>query len=150
MLTFDNIYQKMYSITGDCMKKLLLIAILLSVITFGLCSCGASPEVVLDNSENSRFIDFYTEDGYVYIECELNIYAEDDIKVRITATDSEDKQFGLLKSEELTGIDKTDGDEVFKLKKGEQKVTVLFRGEYGGVFLLAEREIPRFINIEPK
>ena len=147
MLTFDNIYPKMYSIIGDFMKKLLFI-ILLIILTLGLCSCGASPEVVLDNSENSRFIDFYTEDGYVYIECELNIYAEADAKVRITATDIEDRQSGLLKSDALTGIDKTDGDELFSLKKGEQKVTVLFRGEYGGVFLLTQREIPRFINIE--
>ena len=129
------------------MKKIILFLIT-AVLVFGISACGVQPKVILDNSDNSRFIDFYTEDGYVYIECELNVYSDSDTEARINATDIDDVKSGLLKNENLTGIDKADGDETFTLKKGEQKVTVLFRCEYGGVFLISEREIPRFISIE--
>lgn len=137
----------MYNKKGDFMKKIFPMLALFSIIIL-FSSCGKSPDIILDNSDNSRFIDFYTEDNYAYIECELNVYAEEDSKVKISATDFNDVENGLLKNEKLTGIDKSDNDETFDLKKGENKVTVLFRGDYAGIYMISEREIPRFIKIE--
>lgn len=129
------------------MKKILSAAIILLSL-FLLSSCSGPSAVILDNSENSRFIDFYTEENYVYIECELNIYAEKDTKVRITAKDDDDVKTGLLSSPVLVGINKDNNSESFSLKAGENKVSVLFKGEYNGVFQISQREIPRFIIIE--
>ena len=128
------------------MKKFLsvLLTALLLLLTAG---CGEKTDIILDNSENSRFIDFYTDENCVYIECELNIYAEEASEVRISAADFDDVETGLLKNEKLVGVDKT-GKETFSLKKGENRVSVLFRGDYAGVYMIAEREIPRFIKIE--
>lgn len=106
--------------------------------------------VILDNSNKSSFVDFYTEDDKVYIECVLNIYANEKTEVTITATDTDNVKIGLLESPVLTGIDKTDGDRTFKLKGGENEVTVLFEGDYAGIYQISAREIPRFIEIKVK
>lgn len=139
----------MYNSNGDCMKKALIVSVIFALL---LCftSCGKINSVILDNSDKSRFIDFYTEDNYVYIECVLNIYAEKSAEITISATDIDNVETGLLKNKLLIGIDKSDGDETFSLEAGENTVSVLFRGEYAGVFMIAEREIPRFITIEQK
>lgn len=131
------------------MKKFLSFAMVLSVL-FTLSACGKKTNVILDNSEKSRFIDFYTESNYAYIECELNIYAEKPVEVKISATDFDNVETGLLKNQNLIGIDKTDSDEIFSLEAGENTVNVLFRGDYAGAFMIAERRIPRFIIIEQK
>lgn len=130
------------------MKKrfVLLMSVLL---LFVLSSCGEDKAtVILDNSDKSRFIDFYTEGEYVYIECELNIYSDSDTEVGISAVDEDNTKTGLLKTSELIGINKNDDTQKFKLKKGENTVNVLFRGEYAGIPEIIERDIPRFINIE--
>ena len=119
-------------------------------VLFTLSACGKKTNVILDNSEKSRFIDFYTESNYAYIECELNIYAEKPVEVKISATDFDNVETGLLKNQNLIGIDKTDSDEIFSLEAGENTVNVLFRGDYAGAFMIAERRIPRFIIIEQK
>lgn len=131
------------------MKKL---TALFLIFTFSLLltSCSGNPKIILDNSDKSNFVDFYTEGDYVYIECVLNIYAEKDCKAGITAVDNEDVEIGLLKNSQLVGIDKADGDEVFTLKAGENKVEVIFRGEYNGVYQITRRDIPRFIEITEK
>ena len=131
------------------MKKILLLITAVSILLFS-AGCSDRTDIILDNSSNSRFIDFYTDEDFVYIECELNIYSENAAEAVITATDSDDVETGLLKSEKLVGIDKSDGDETFSLKRGENKVTVLFRGDYAGVYMISQREIPRFIKIEKK
>ena len=139
----------MYNSDGDIMKRILTFTIILSAL-FVFSSCGKTTDIILDNSEKSRYIDFYTEDDYVYIECELNIYAEKATEVTISAIDSDNVETGMLKNKNLIGIDKTDKDEIFSLKAGENTVSVLFRGAYTGAFIIAEREIPRFIKIEEK
>ncbi len=55
------------------MKKLISILIF-TLSLFSLCSCSVEKTPILDNSEKSYFVDFYTDDDYVYIECVLNIY----------------------------------------------------------------------------
>ncbi len=132
------------------MKK--LICFLISTLIFtGLYGCEKNEAaIILDNGDNSSFVDFYTEDDKVYIECVLNIYSEKDCEALITAIDNEDVDIGLIKSPMLTGIDKTDFDEIFSLKRGENTVTVLFYGDYAGVYQIASREIPRFIKITKK
>lgn len=132
------------------MKRIISV-LLLSLVLIGLCSCeDRKSTVILDNSDNSYFVDFYTEDEDVYIECVLNIYSEADTEVAIRAVDNDNVKSGLIKSPALKGIDKSDMDEKFSLKAGENKVTVLFKGEYAGVYSIAERDIPRFIEIYEK
>ncbi|MDD6276488.1 MAG: hypothetical protein PUB20_06680 [Clostridia bacterium] len=117
-------------------------------LVFTLASCSREEAVFsVDNSDKSSFIDFYTIENEVCIECELNVYSsEDGANVRIYAIDSEDVEIGLLKNEKLTG--KTaDGNDVFTLKKGENTITVIFTGEYAGIYQISERRLPRFIYI---
>lgn len=135
---------------GDIVKKLFSILILISVFASLYGCADKNSSVILDNSENSYFVDFYTEGDSVYIECVLNIYSESDTEITISAIDNENVEGGLLKSPTLTGIDKNDNDEIFKLQAGENEVTVLFKGEYAGVFNISKREIPRFIEIDEK
>lgn len=127
-----------------------LISILICTLSlFSLCSCSVEKTPILDNSDKSYFVDFYTDDDYVYIECVLNIYNPNNTEseVKITAVDNEDVDIGLLKSASLTAVDKESQSDVFRIKSGENTITVLFKGEYAGIYQITSREIPRFITI---
>ena len=130
------------------MKKAISILICF-VSVFTLASCTVEETPILDNSDKSYFVDFYTDEDYVYIECVLNIYNPNNTpsEVSVSAVDNEDVDIGLLKNPNLTAIDKDSGKETFSLKSGENTVTVLFRGEYAGIYQITERAIPRFIII---
>lgn len=130
------------------MKKLISILIF-TILLFSLCSCSVEKTPILDNSDKSYFVDFYTDDDYVYIECVLNIYNPNNTEseVKITAVDNEDVDIGLLKSASLTAVDKESQSDVFRIKSGENKITVLFKGEYAGIYQITSRELPRFIYI---
>lgn len=130
------------------MKKIILI-LLCFFVAFSLSSCSVEKTPILDNSDKSYFVDFYTDDDYVYIECVLNIYNPNntEAEVKITAIDNEDVEIGLLKSANLTAIDKDTQEDVFKLKSGENEITVLFRGTYAGIYQITSRAVPRFIQI---
>lgn len=130
------------------MKKYISL-IICAVLLFSLSSCSVEKTPILDNSDNSYFVDFYTDDDYVYIECVLNIYNPNNTEseVKISAIDNEDVEIGLLKSKNLVAIDKESEKDVFRLKSGENTITVLFQGEYAGIYQITSREIPRFIYI---
>ncbi len=130
------------------MKKFISL-IICAILLFSLSSCSVEKTPILDNSDKSYFVDFYTDDDYVYIECVLNIYNPNntEAEVKISAIDNEDVEIGLLKNENLTAIDKESEKDVFSLKSGENTITVLFRGEYAGIYQISSREIPRFIYI---
>lgn len=130
------------------MKKIISLLIC-AVLIFSLGSCSVEKTPILDNSDKSYFVDFYTDDSYVYIECVLNIYNPNNTEseVRISAIDNEDVEIGLLKSATLTAIDKESENEVFRLKSGENTLTVLFRGDYAGIYQITSRQLPRFISI---
>lgn len=130
------------------MKKYISL-IICAVLLFSLSSCSVEKTPILDNSDNSYFVDFYTDDDYVYIECVLNIYNPNNTEseVKISAIDNEDVEIGLLKSKNLVAIDKESEKDVFRLKSGENTITVLFKGEYAGIYQITSREIPRFIYI---
>ena len=119
------------------------------VSLFTLSSCSVEKTPILDNSDKSYFVDFYTDENYVYIECVLNIYNPNNTptEVSVYAIDNEDVDIGLLKNPNLTAIDKDSGKETFSLKSGENTITVLFRGDYAGIYQITERAIPRFIYI---
>ena len=119
------------------------------VLVFTLSSCSVEKTPILDNSDKSYFVDFYTDEDYVYIECVLNIYNPNNTptEVSVYAIDNEDVDIGLLKNPNLTAVDKDSGKETFSLKSGENTVTVLFRGDYAGIYQITERAIPRFIYI---
>ncbi len=119
------------------------------VSVFTLSSCSVEKTPILDNSDKSYFVDFYTDEDYVYIECVLNIYNPNNTptEVSVYAIDNEDVDIGLLKNPNLTAVDKDSGKETFSLKSGENTVTVLFRGDYAGIYQITERAIPRFIYI---
>lgn len=130
------------------MKKIISL-ISCTVLLFSLSSCSVEKTPILDNSDQSYFVDFYTDDDYVYIECVLNIYNPNNTEseVKISAIDNEDVEIGLLKDADLTAIEKDSGKDIFRLKSGENTVTVLFRGDYAGIYQITERAIPRFIYI---
>ncbi len=130
------------------MKKYISL-IICAVLLFSLSSCSVEKTPILDNSDNSYFVDFYTDDDYVYIECVLNIYNPNNTEseVKISAIDNEDVEIGLLKTSNLIAVDKETSKETFRLKSGENTITVLFRGEYAGIYQITSREIPRFIYI---
>lgn len=130
------------------MKKLISILIF-TLLLFSLCSCSVEKTPILDNSDKSYFVDFYTDDDYVYIECVLNIYNPNNTEseVKISAIDNEDVEIGLLKSASLTAVDKESQSDVFRIKSGENTITVLFKGEYAGIYQITSRELPRFIYI---
>lgn len=137
------------------MKKILKIAvpilIIIALIVTGIFVFRKdNATVILDNSDKSYFVDFYTEGDKVYFECVLNVYANKDTEVSISATDTDNVKIGLLDSSELTGIDKADNDTTFNLKAGENEVTVLFEGDYAGIYQIYSREIPRFIEVNVK
>lgn len=131
------------------MKRIVSVLLLIFIV-FSLSSCSVEKNPILDNSDKSYFVDFYTDDDYVYIECVLNIYNPNNTEseVKITAIDNEDVEIGLLKSANLTAIDKDTQEDVFKLKSGENKITVLFKGDYAGIYQITSRAIPRFIQID--
>ena len=133
----------------DQIMKKYISLIICAVLLFSLSSCSVEKTPILDNSGNSYFVDFYTDDDYVYIECVLNIYNPNNTEseVKISAIDNEDVEIGLLKSKNLVAIDKESEKDVFRLKSGENTITVLFRGEYAGIYQITSREIPRFIYI---
>lgn len=130
------------------MKKIISL-ISCTVLLFSLSSCSVEKTPILDNSDQSYFVDFYTDDDYVYIECVLNIYNPNNTEseVKISAIDNEDVEIGLLKDADLTAIEKDSGKDIFRLKSGENKITVLFKGEYAGIYQITSRELPRFIYI---
>ncbi len=137
------------------MKKIFKIAVPVLVVIALIVTCifvfrKNSTTVILDNSDKSYFVDFYTEGDKVYLECVLNIYANEDTEVLISATDTDNVKMGLLKSPDLTGVDKTDNDTTFNLKAGENEVTVLFEGDYAGIYQIFAREIPRFVEVKTK
>lgn len=131
------------------MKRITSI-ILLICLTLGLSSCGKESRAILDNSDKSYFVDFYTEGEKVCIECVLNVYNPDakDKKVRITAIDNEDVDSGLLKTPMLTAVSKENNSDTFTLKPGENELKVIFTGDYAGIYQINARELPRFIQIE--
>lgn len=131
------------------MKRIVSVLLLIFIV-FSLSSCSVEKTPILDNSDKSYFVDFYTDDDYVYIECVLNIYNPNNTEseVKITAIDNEDVEIGLLKSASLTAIDKDTQEDVFKLKSGENEITVLFKGDYAGIYQITSRAIPRFIQID--
>ena len=130
------------------MKKFISL-ISCTVLLFSLSSCSVEKTPILDNSDQSYFVDFYTDDDYVYIECVLNIYNPNNTEseVKISAIDNEDVEIGLLKTSNLIAVDKETSKETFRLKSGENKTTVLFKGEYAGIYQITSRELPRFIYI---
>lgn len=131
------------------MKRIVSVLLLIFIV-FSLSSCSVEKNPILDNSDKSYFVDFYTDDDYVYIECVLNIYNPNNTEseIKITAIDNEDVEIGLLKSANLTAIDKDTQEDVFKLKSGENEITVLFKGDYAGIYQITSRAIPRFIQID--
>ena len=130
------------------MKKIISL-ISCTVLLFSLSSCSVEKTPILDNSDQSYFVDFYTDDDYVYIECVLNIYNPNNTEseVKISAIDNEDVEIGLLKTSNLIAVDKETSKETFRLKSGENNITVLFKGEYAGIYQITSRELPRFIYI---
>lgn len=129
-------------------KKILPVLVVVFLITTAVSIAKKdTATVILDNSDKSYFVDFYTEGDKVYIECVLNVYANDDTTVSITATDTDNVKIGLLDSPVLEGINKDNGKNKFDLKAGENEVTVLFCGDYAGIYQIYAREIPRFIEV---
>lgn len=128
----------------------LFIAVLFAVLfLFLLTSCGDT-SVILDNSDKNYFEDFYTKGDKVYIECVLNLVNTSDSpkKVKISAYDTDNVETGLLKEPVLVAVNRADGKDRFTIAPGENQISVVFTGDYAGVYQIYERQIPRFVVIE--
>ncbi len=116
---------------------------------FALSSCGENA-VILDNSDKSYFVDFYTGEDKVYIECVLNVVniSSSEKTVEITAYDKEDVEIGLLTNPTLVAYEKSTDNNKFTLAPGENEISVVFVGEYAGIYQITSRDLPRFIEIK--
>ena len=114
-----------------------------------LTSCG-NTSVILDNSDKSYFEDFYTKGDKVYIECVLNLVntSGSPKKVRISAYDTDDVETGLLKEPVLVAVNRADGKDRFTVAPGENQISVVFTGDYAGVYQISDRKVPRFVEIK--
>jgi len=113
-----------------------------------LCGCGSTGQVKL-NKEDSWFSDFTVDDGQVYMTCALVIENSTggEVKVKITASSPEDVDGGLLQSTELTGKDERLSSDEFTLQEGENTITVVFVGTFGGTEAKQNRLLPEDITL---
>ncbi len=99
------------------------------------------------NHDESFFMNFWVEDEKAYIECYLTIESKMDYDVSIEGHFPLDEG-KLLKDRSIYAYDKETGNDKFKLVRGTNKFTVVFIGEYGGIFQKADRLLPG-ITIRP-
>lgn len=97
------------------------------------------------NYEKSFFSDFDVEEDKVYIECVLCIENNTgkQHKVKFIAESEEDKENGLIKDSKLNGYNEDLETSLFDIEPGENRITVIFVGNYGGVKQKVNRLLPK-------
>lgn len=94
---------------------------------------------------NESFFSEYSVDGNnVYIKCEITVInrTSEVIKVGFFADFLEDVQLGLLKDTKLKGYKEDKRTEEFYLQKGQNRIVVVFIGEFAGTNQKANRNLP--------
>jgi hypothetical protein len=100
--------------------------------------------------EDSYFNDFSVSDNMVHMECYLTINnsTKKEVSVKINASSDEDVAGGLLKSANMNGFDETLSSDTFVLSSGENSITVIFIGKFGGKKQKQNRLLPENIVFE--
>ena len=132
-------------------KPLWLLAI--GLLTAVLCFCTKSNpmmQVIKLTEESSYFNDFTVKNNKVYMNCALVIenISTKGVTVRIKASSPQDVSGGLLKSAGLHGFSKDLATDTFTLSTGENQITVIFIGEYGGTNIKQNRLLPENISFD--
>ena len=123
------------------MKKILAFLCIVSMI-LSLFSCQA--EDIKLNEEKSYFSDFKIENDKVYIYCTLFIENKWDTEkvISLKASFEKDAENGLLKKTLISGYSLDESVQEFQLKKGENKLDVVFIGEHADVGKKHDRLLP--------
>lgn len=129
------------------MKKLIAFLCVIC-ITLGLVACSSNG-VKIDKKQ-SFFSDFKVENEKVYIYCTLFIENLQDSQktVELKATFEDDAKNGLLKNASLYGYATDKSTKNFKLHSGENKIEVVFIGDFAGTNKKQDRLLPDIEIIE--
>ncbi|MBR2861299.1 MAG: hypothetical protein IKB86_05630 [Clostridia bacterium] len=125
------------------MKRKLCIVIA-SIVATIFCLCSCNQKNIYINTEKSFYSNFEVKDGKVYIYCSLMIdnFTESERKISLTASFKNDARIGLLKESVIEGYSIDTKTNVFYLRKGENRLEVVFVGEYAGTNQKYDRLLP--------
>lgn len=125
-------------------KYIFLIAAAICVLVAGYMLLQKHNDIHI-NYEKSFFSDFHVEEAKVYIECVLCIEnnTAKQHKVKFIAESEEDKENGLIMDSKLNGYNEDLETSLFDIESGENRITVIFVGNYGGVEQKVNRLLPR-------
>jgi len=124
------------------MKQRVFILLVLSFVVLCLCSCQKR-EIRIDRNE-SFYSSFRIENNKVYIVCNVlinnpNIEAA---KVTLSGLFENDVKNGLLKEALLPGYATDCETAEFNLEKGDNRIEVVFIGDYAGTNQKHDRLLP--------
>ena len=124
------------------MKQKFLIVFVLSFIVLCLCSCQKR-KISIDGKE-SFYSSFKIENNKVYIYCDVLIKNpnKDGAKISLSGIFDNDAKNGLLKESLLTGYASDFETTEFNLKNGDNRIKVVFIGEYAGNNQKYDRLLP--------
>ena len=127
------------------MKQKISVIIAFTIILLCICSCRKN-EISIDNDE-SFYSDFKIEDDKVYIHCSVLVKnpGNDNAKISLSGVFENDKKIGLLKEELLNGYSDDCETTEFNLKRGDNRIEVVFIGDYAGTNQKYDRLLPRII-----
>lgn len=122
-------------------KKIIVFGMIVSAL-LSLFSCYK--ESISINTQESYYSHFKVEDEKVYIYCNLFIdnSSEDEADVKLIASFEEDVKNGLLTEAVLNGYLVDSEKQTLHLEKGENRVEVVFIGEYAGKNQKHDRMLP--------
>jgi hypothetical protein len=132
-------------------KKTIILLILLIVITSAMFFANDQKhhQTIEIIEMESFFTNFFVDSDKVYISCELLVRNTTNANqtIGLNAYIPEDVTQGLLKSAELRGY--KDDKETYKfcIPKGEERIKVIFIGDFAGVKMKTNRMLPK-IEIE--
>ncbi|MBE7059630.1 MAG: hypothetical protein E7389_02265 [Ruminococcaceae bacterium] len=128
------------------MKQKFLIIFILSFMVLCFCSCQKK-EISVDYKE-SFYNSFKIENNKVYIYCSVLIKNpnKDVAKIELSGVFKNDVKNGLLKESLLSGYASDCETTEFNLKNGDNRIEVVFIGNYAGKNQKYDRLLPD-INI---
>lgn len=123
-------------------KQKFLILFVLSLIALCLYSCQKR-EINIGEKE-SFYSDFKIENNKVYIYCDVLIKNpdKDDAKIALSGVFENDVKNGLLKEPLLNGYASDFETTEFNLKNGDNRIEVVFIGDYAGKNQKYDRLLP--------
>lgn len=125
------------------MKQKRLIILVLSFMVLCFCSCQKR-EISIDGKE-SFYSGFEIENDKVYIYCNVLIKNpnKDVAKIALSGIFENDAKNGLLKETMLTGYASDLETTEFNLENGDNRIEVVFIGDYAGKSQKYDRLLPQ-------